>query len=55
MSRIRVINGERYLMRDARSTKELLELWREFRIKYRSSMSFKTWLVERGKVYCKLS
>lgn len=51
MRSIRKIDGQTYIMRDPRPTRQLRVLWQAFCEKYHSSMTFHHWLVERGKVY----
>lgn len=58
---IRIIDGQKYLMRDQRPVKELRALYRAFTQKYYQevalttpALTFHRWLVERGKVYVRL-
>ena len=47
---IRTLQGRKYLMRDKRSTKDLMRLYADYCRKY-GNIPLHQWLVERGKVY----
>ena len=52
MAKYMTFDGKRYLMRDQRSKKEILQMWKTFHKKYPMT-TFEEWL-NRGRIYMRL-